>query len=126
MTWWEEVGTVAAVVAAVAGILSWRVGVRASRSSTDALHFERLAEARRLVGEIRLMGDNTYWDRCSEAQAQLRSARAASSDAADNISPTQTRRLAGAIWYRFWYRSHLMSRAPTSRNVTLQAACDVT
>jgi hypothetical protein len=73
VNWWEKVGAVAAVAAAIAGFLSWRVGVRANRAATASRRYERLAEARRLVADIRLMADNTYWDRCREAQAQLRS-----------------------------------------------------
>jgi hypothetical protein len=73
---WEEVGAVAAVVAAVAGVFAlvatWWYG-RSSRSdSRAAVKYERLAEARRLVGEVGSYADNALWARCAEAQAQLR------------------------------------------------------
>jgi hypothetical protein len=73
---WEKVAAIAAVIAAGAGVVgivvTWLLGRATRRDSRKALEYERLAEARRLVGEIRGMADNGIWFRVEEAQAQLR------------------------------------------------------
>jgi hypothetical protein len=73
---WEKVGAIAAVIAAVAGVLAivvtWVLGRSSQNDARSALRYERLAGARRLVGEIGLNAGNTNWARCEEAQAQLR------------------------------------------------------
>jgi hypothetical protein len=73
---WTKVGTIAAIVAAagtVAGLLlAWWYGSRAARDSRKVVAYDRLREARELVGLIQVNGDNTRWSEASEAQARLR------------------------------------------------------
>ena len=73
---WTEVGTVSAVVAAVAGIgaigVSWYYGQRATEGAEQALRYERIREARELVGRIEITAGNTRWHETSEAGARLR------------------------------------------------------
>lgn len=78
MTTLEKAGAIAAVVAAVAAIvgvgLSWFYGSRSRADAKATLRYERLAEVRRLVGEIRRHADNGHWSQVSAFQGQLRSA----------------------------------------------------
>jgi hypothetical protein len=94
---WTKIGTVAAVVAAVGAVItvlvSWRYGRRGVAESERAILYDRLREARELVGRIRLTGDNTRWNECGEACAQLRTVLV-------TIPPDlpQTLRLASTTW----------------------------
>jgi hypothetical protein len=73
---WTEVGTVSAAIAAAAGLgamaVSWHYGRKALAESDRALRYERLREARDLVGRIGIAADNTLWNQANEAGAQLR------------------------------------------------------
>jgi hypothetical protein len=73
----EEVGAIAAIVAAgaaMAGLcVAWFYGSRARSDAANSARYERLAEARRLVGEIRGFADNTHWSEVRVRQSQLRS-----------------------------------------------------
>jgi hypothetical protein len=70
---WEKIGSIAAVVAAVAAAgafaVAWIYGRRASHDSTKAVKYERLREARDLVSIIRTTGDNI---RFADLQRRLR------------------------------------------------------
>ncbi len=74
---WTKIGTVAAVIAAIGTAaavgVSWWYGKRSVRDAHKAVTYDRLREARELVGKIKVNGDNTRWAECHEAAAQLRS-----------------------------------------------------
>src|SRR4051794_12979117 len=73
---WTEVGTVSAAIAAASGLgaiaVSWHYGRKALAESDHALRYERLREARDLVGKLGVAADNTFFNQANEAGAQLR------------------------------------------------------
>src|SRR2546423_12723547 len=77
MDTWTEIGAVAAVIAAVGAVVgvgvAWWYGKRSVGDAQKSITYDRLREARELVGKIKLMADNTHWNDASEAAGQLRS-----------------------------------------------------
>ncbi|TMJ93296.1 MAG: hypothetical protein E6G67_12805 [Actinobacteria bacterium] len=122
MNGWERVGTVAAIVAALAGIgafvVSWVYGRRADRGSTKALRYERLREARELVGAIRATGDGARWLECNEAAAHLRAVLVA---VGDDEFPS-TRKLANTEWNLDSYSSENFPGQVKAARAELEAA----
>ena len=72
MNAWEKVGTIAAVVAALTGAATFILSRRALTHSKKTVLYERLRDARELVGSMLLNGNNVRWAQCNEAGAQLR------------------------------------------------------
>jgi hypothetical protein len=69
---WEKVGTIAAVIAAVAGGATFILSRRALARAEKTVGYERLRDARELVATMLLNGDLTRFSQCNEAAAQLR------------------------------------------------------
>jgi hypothetical protein len=90
---WEKVGTIAAIVAALAGVATFILSRRALTHSKKTVLYERLRDARELVGSMLLSGNNIRWDQCNEAGAQLRGVLAAI-----ELPLPETAKLASVEW----------------------------
>ncbi len=90
---WTKAGAVAAVIAAGAGIAAVVYGRRALGDARKAVTYDRLREARELVGSLRVAADNTRWTDVAEAAAQLGSVLAVI-----GVELPMTRRLAETEW----------------------------
>ncbi|MGD0272512.1 MAG: hypothetical protein ABSB96_02105 [Gaiellaceae bacterium] len=96
----EKVGSIAAVVAAVAAVLSFAIAWHFGRRAKNAVKYERLREARDLVETIFHTGNNTRWPDCNEAASRLRALVAVA-----GLTLPHTRRLSETKWDMDSYRS---------------------
>ena len=116
MDTWTKVGTIAAVVAAggtiVAIAVSWWYGHGVRGDSRKAITYDRLREARELVGEMDIKGSNVRWAECNEAGAQLR----AVISTIDAELPN-TKAIAEIKWSQeMWAEDDLPNRAAAARD----------
>jgi hypothetical protein len=89
----EKAGSIAALVAAVAAVLSFLVAWYFGWRAKNAVKYERLREARDLVERMFNTGNNKYWPDCNEAAARLRALIVAA-----GLTLPETLRLAETEW----------------------------